>query len=61
MHQRLKVLFTSTAKLLTQLLNDKADGTYLKNSTKSPATTSLFWTTSDYTHSRKRTNSSFMI
>ncbi|MDO8261670.1 MAG: IS21-like element helper ATPase IstB [Gallionella sp.] len=25
-----KVLFTSTAKLLTQLLNDKADGTYLK-------------------------------
>jgi len=25
-----KVLFTSTAKLLTQLFNDKADGTYLK-------------------------------
>jgi DNA replication protein DnaC len=25
-----KVLFTSAAKLLTQLLNDKADGTYLK-------------------------------
>lgn len=25
-----KVLFTSTSKLLTQLLNDKADGTYLK-------------------------------
>ncbi len=25
-----KVLFTSTSKLLTQLINDKADGTYLK-------------------------------